>query len=114
MSASDEYVEYIRDLLSGFSDLRIKKYFGGIAFRSDQLGADTQFAVILNDVLYFVVDDITRPKFIAEGMEPFRYDKKTGTVEVKKWYAVPEELFEDEDLMMQWAKEALEAAVRQR
>ena len=111
MSASAEYVEYIRDLLSSFSDLTTKKYFGGVAFRSDQLGVDTQFAVVLNDVLYFVVDDVTRIKFISKGMEPFRYDKKTGTVEVKKWYTVPEELFEDAELMTQWAKEALEAAV---
>ncbi len=114
MSASDEYVEYVRDLLIGFSDLRTKKYFGGVAFRSDQLGIDTQFAVILNDVLYFVVDDETRPNYVAKGMEPFRYDKKTGTVEVKKWYTAPEELFEDEELMEQWAREALAAAVRQK
>jgi DNA transformation protein len=114
VSASDEYGEYIRDLFSGFSDLRVKKYFGGIAFRSEQLGADVQFAVILNDVLYFVVDDETRPRFIERRMEPFRYDKKTGTVEVKKWYTVPEELFEDEEQMMEWAVQALEAAYRQR
>ncbi len=114
MSASAEYVEYVRDLLSDFSDLRTKKYFGGVAFRSDQLGVDTQFGVILNDVLYFVVDDKTRPRYEEKGMEPFRYDKKTGTVEVKKWYTAPEELFEDEVLMNQWANEALAAAVRQK
>jgi DNA transformation protein len=112
MSASAEYVEYVRDLLSDFSDLRCKKYFGGVAFRSDQLGEDTQFAVILNDVLYFVVDDTTRPKYQAKGMEPFRYEKKSGTIEVRKWFAAPEELFEDEKLMTEWAKEALETATR--
>ncbi len=114
MPASAEYIEYIRDLFSGFSDLSVKKYFGGIAFRSDQLGQDTQFAVVLTDELYFVVDDQTRSRYIDKGMEPFRYDKKTGTVEVKKWYTAPEELFDDEELMMEWALQALEAAVRQR
>lgn len=100
--------------MTDFSGLSTKKYFGGIAFRSDKLGVDTQFAVILNDVLYFVVDDSTRPNYIKKGMKPFCYDKKTGTVEVKKWYTAPEELFEDAEMMNEWANEALQSAVRQR
>ena len=112
MSASAEYVEYIRDLLSEFSDLTTKKFFGGIALRSDQLGLDTQFAMILNDVLYFVVDDKTRPKYEAKGMQPFSYQKKTGVVNVRKYYTAPEELFEDEEQMTEWAREALETAVK--
>ena len=112
MAASEEYVEFIRDCLSGFSDLRTKKYFGGVAFRSDQLGVDAQFGVILGDVLYFVVDDQSRPKYVDKGMQPFRYDKKDKTVEVRKWFSVPDALFDDQDEMMRWALEALEAAVR--
>jgi DNA transformation protein len=112
MAASVEYVEYIKDLLSGFTDLRTNTYFGGVAFRSDQLGVDTQFAVVLNDVLYFVVDNNTRPNYIEKGMQPFRYDKKTGTVEVKKWYTAPEDLFDDAELMQEWAEIALSVAVR--
>jgi len=112
MSASAEYVGYICDLLTGFSDLTTKKFFGGIAFRSATLGQDTQFAMVLNDVLYFVVDDITRPKYAAKGMQPFSYEKKTGKVSVRKYYTAPEELFEDEELMNQWAREALETAKR--
>jgi len=112
MSASTEYVEYIKDLLSEFPELVVKKYFGGVALRSSWLGKDTQFATILGDVLYFVVDDTTRPNFEAKGMEPFSYEKQGKTVIVKKWYAAPEELFEDLDLMQEWAMEALHAAVR--
>lgn len=112
MSASVEYVEYIKELLTDFPDLNTKKYFGGMALRSSALGKDTQFATILGDVLYFVVDDKTRPNYIAKGMKPFSYDKQNKTVIVKKWYAAPEELFEDQDLMFQWAMEALETAVK--
>lgn len=112
MSVSAEYVEYIKELLSGFPDFTTRKYFGGVAFRSDCLGKDTQFAVVLGDILYFVVDDNTRPKYDEKGLKPFSYDKQNKTVIVKKWYAAPEELFEDENLMREWAMEALEAAVR--
>jgi len=112
MSASVEYVAYIKELLSGFPDLTIKKYFGGVAFRSSWLGKDTQFGVVLGDILYFVVDDTTRPNYKAKGMEPFSYDKQGKTVMVHKWYSAPEELFEDKDAMRQWAMEALESAMR--
>jgi len=52
MPVSAEYVEYIKELLSGFPEYTTKKYFGGVAFRSSCLGEDTQFAVILSDILY--------------------------------------------------------------
>ena len=56
MGASAEYVEYIKELFGKLPDLITKIYFGGIAFRSSYFGSDTQFGVILGDVLYFVVD----------------------------------------------------------
>jgi DNA transformation protein len=112
VSASAEYVEYIKELLGSFPDLTTKKYFDGVAFRSSWFGTDTQFGVVLGDVLYFVVDDETRPKYEAKGMKPFSYDKKDKTVIVKKWFEAPEELFDDKYLMKQWAMEALESAVR--
>lgn len=112
MSASAEYVEYIKELLGSFPDLTVKKYFGGIAFRSSWFGKDVQFATILGDVLYFVVDDQTREKYIAKNMIPFSYDKKGKAVIVQKWYSAPEELFDDEELMREWAMEALEASIR--
>ena len=112
MGASAEYVEYIKELLGDFPKLTTKKYFGSVAFRSSHLGDDKRFGVVLGDTLYFVVDDQTRPKYAEKGMKPFSYDKKDKTVIVNKWFAAPDELFEDELLMVEWAMEALEAAVR--
>jgi DNA transformation protein len=112
MAASAEYVEYIKELLGEFPELTTKKYFGGVAFRSSWFGKDTQFGVVLGDVLYFVVDDETRSKYEEKGMKPFSYDKKDKTVIVKKWFTAPEALFDDAELMNDWAMEALEAAVR--
>lgn len=112
MGASAEYVEYIKELLGDFPDLTTKKYFGGVAFRSSCFGVDKQFGVVLSDILYFVVDDETRPIYEEKGMQPFTYDKQDKTVIVKKWYTAPEDLFDDQELMREWAMEALEAAVR--
>jgi len=108
MPVSAEFVEYIKDLLANIPELESKKFFGGISLRS----GDLQFAMILNDTFYFVVDDQSRPDFEALNMQPFRYMKKTGEVTVKKYYTAPEHLFDDEELMMKWALLALEAARR--
>ena len=122
MPVSAEYLAYIQDLLCELPDLSTKTFFGGKSLRSsyfeNQHGEvreqleDTQFAMIINDVLYFVVDDISRPKYEKLGMTPFQYEKKTGIVNVRKYFTAPEECFEDQDVMLKWAKEALQTAIR--
>ncbi len=122
MTVSAEYLTYIQDLLCDLPDLSSNTFFGGKSLRSayyeNQNGElceqleDTQFAMIINDVLYFVVDDISRPKYEKLGMTPFQYEKKTGIVNVRKYYTAPEECFEDQDVMLEWAKEALQTANR--
>lgn len=122
MSVSAEYLAYIEDLLCDIPALSVKTFFGGKSLRSpyhvNQEGQyleqleDIQFAMIINDILYFVVDDITRPSYEKLGMTPFQYEKKTGIVKVRKYYTAPEACFEDQAVMSDWAKEALQAAHR--
>ena len=51
MPVSAEFVDFIKDLLVDTPSLNTKKFFGGISLRSD----DLQFAMLLNDTLYFVL-----------------------------------------------------------
>jgi len=112
MSVSAEYIGYIQDLLEEMPNITTRNFFGGVALRSGLSGKDTQFAMIINDILYFVVDDLSRPKYEEKGMQAFQYEKKTGTVKVRKYYTAPEELFENKEKMIIWAREALETANR--
>ncbi|VAX34988.1 hypothetical protein MNBD_UNCLBAC01-255 [hydrothermal vent metagenome] len=107
MSASLEFVEYIKELF-GFSlgTLKEGKFFGGFAFKS----GSKQFAMIMDNTLYFCVNDRTRPKYEALGMEPFSYATKKRRVNVKKYYSVSADLFEDNEKLIEWAKEAIESA----
>lgn len=106
MSASAEFVEYIKDQFQPLGDLKKGGFFGGYAFKK----YDTQFAMIMGNTLYFCVNDVTRPLYIAEEMEPFSYTTKKGTIQVKKYYTAPETLFEDQELLLDWARQAIEAA----
>ncbi len=108
MSASPEFIEYVRELLIPLGELKDGKFFGGFAFKS----GTKQFAMIMGNTLYFCVNDQTRPKYEALGMEPFSYSTKKGRVNVKKYYSVPEDLFENNDKLIEWANEAIESAYK--
>ncbi len=106
MSSSIEFIAYVKELFIPLGELKGGKFFGGFAFKS---GAK-QFAMIMDNTLYFCVNEQTRPKYINLAMQPFSYSTKKGIVNVKKYYSAPEELFEDQDELLKWAHEAIESA----
>ncbi len=108
MSASQEFIEYVRELLLPLGELKDGKFFGGFAFKS----GSKQFAMIMGNTLYFCVNDQTRKKYVALGMEPFSYSTKNGRVTVKKYYSVPGELFEYNEKLIAWANEAIDSAYK--
>jgi DNA transformation protein and related proteins len=78
--------------------------FGGVGIYSGQLF----FALIADDVLYFKVDESTRPDFEARGMEPFRpFGEDGGTM---KYYQLPEDVLEDPEELRPWAEKAVAIA----
>lgn len=105
MSASPEFIEYVRELLAPLGQLKDGKFFGGFAFKS----GSKQFAMIMDNTLYFCVNDLTRPRYQDMGMEPFSYVTKKGRVNVKKYFSVPEDLFEDQEKLLEWASEAIQS-----
>ena len=106
MSASPEFIEYVSELFLPLGHLKEGKFFGGFAFKS----GSKQFAMIMGNTLYFCVNDKTRKKYQDLDMEPFSYSTKKGTVYVKKYYSAPEDLFENQDKLIEWANEAIESA----
>jgi len=106
MSASPEFIEYVKELFEPLGNLKEGKFFGGFSFKS----GNRQFAMIMGNTLYFCVNDITRMKYEKNDMEPFSYTTKKGIVKVKKYYSAPEELFENQEKLVVWAKEAIDSA----
>jgi len=108
MSASDEFIEFVMELLEPIRAIEGKKFFGGYGIKSDNI----QFAMIMGNSLYFVVDDLTRPKYQSLGKQPFCYSTKRGQVFVNRYFEVPEDLFEDPQSLLAWARESIEIAAR--
>lgn len=106
MSASEEFIAYVRELLLPLGPLKSGKFFGGFAFKSGH----RQFAMIMDNTLYFRVNEETRLRYKQEGMKPFSYATKKGRVEVHKYYSVPDYLLEEPDGLLNWAKDAIDAS----
>ena len=107
---SDEFSDYILDLLGPLGGIESGRFFGGTGFKCDGI----QFAMVMRETLYLVVDDTTRPKYVDAGSRPFCYEKKGGVQEVRRYYEVPEDVLESPDALREWAGESIETAKRTR
>ncbi len=103
---SNDYVKYVLDQLASLRSITSNRFFGGVGLSS----AGTQFAMVMESSLYFVVNDATRPKYEKMGSHSFSYSTKKKQVAVKKYYAVPAELIEDSEQLVALAKESILAA----
>ena len=106
--STQEYVDFVIELLEPIQNISSGRFFGGIGLKSGSV----QFAMIMGNALFFVVDDSTRPKYEQKGMNCFWYKTKKKKVHVKKYYEVPAELLEDPDSLIAWAKESFQVARR--
>jgi DNA transformation protein and related proteins len=80
--------------------------FGGVGIYADE----DFFALIANDILYFKVDDETRPTYTAAGMGPFRPYGPDG--ETMGYYEVPLPVLEDVEQLRRWVADAIAVAQR--
>ena len=87
-------------------DLHARAMFGGVGIYA----GDFFFALIANDILYFKVDDETRPKYTRLGMKPFRPYGEDG--EEMKYFEVPVSVLEDADALRPWVADAVAVARR--
>lgn len=110
MKTSQDYVEFIKEQLASVHEVRSKRLFSGAGLSVHGV----TFAMIIGNVLYFVVDDTTRPAYEAMGSQCFSYTTKVRRVDVKRYHEVPAELIEDRERLAALAREALEIAGRPR
>jgi DNA transformation protein len=96
---------WVEDQLGRVVKLRSRPMFGGVGFYADDL-----FFGFLDrqGMLYFKVDDASRPLYESHGMEPFLAPGET----MSTYYRVPEGLLEDPDELSRKIQGAVGAARR--
>lgn len=100
--------DYLIDLFSEFGPVVLRRMFSGFGIVADGMN----FAMALRAGVIFRVDDLTIPRYEAEGAKPFQYDTRNKTVVVKSYWHLPERLYDDPEELAVWAREAVEAAKR--
>ena len=68
------------------------------------------FALLVRDTMYFRVDDTTRARYESAGSLPFSYARRGQMITLHGYYAVPEELYDQPDELLLWARGAAAAA----
>jgi DNA transformation protein len=110
MGLSAEYLAFIKDQMSGFGLVSIKRMFGGAGVSLD----DVNFAIIAGEVLYFKADTVNEPDFTAEDLEPFSYEGRNGKRMQMSYRRAPPRVMDDADEMTRWCRKAFDAALRTR
>lgn len=104
-----EYVEFVREILEPFGEVRARRMFGGYGLYHQ----DLMFALIADDALYLKTDEQSVRWFRDRGLAPFEYVKQGKPMKLS-YFAAPEEMFDDPDEAVRWAKRAFDAAMRRR
>jgi DNA transformation protein and related proteins len=108
MVASAEYLDFIKEQLSGFGPVTMRRMFGGAGIFRDGL----MFALIADETLYLKADGTSQGEFEALSLPPFTYAVKGGKKTVMSYWRAPEACLDDRDEMAEWASKAFAAALR--
>src|SRR3954452_25051323 len=106
MPVSEGFTAFVLERLDGVGPIATKPMFGAVALYAGELF----FGLIAGDVLYLKVDDATRAARERAGARPFvPYPSRPGTRSTKH-FSVPAAILEDNDRLMEWARESIEIA----
>ena len=107
MAVSEQFKDHVLDLLAPIDGLAVKRMFGGAGIFRDGL----MFALMIDDGLYFKVDEKTKAYFEAVHSEAFTYRRGEKTIALS-YFEAPEDVLDDGEEIILWAGRAWEAARR--
>ena len=104
MAVTPGFRAYVEDQLGRIVPLRSRSMFGGVGFYA----GDLFFAIIDDDILYFKVDDSTRPRYQARGSDPFLAPGESAS----GYWRLPDGVIDDPEELGRWVEESVDVARR--
>ena len=103
--ANHEFKDYIvSDILSPICDVEAKSMFGGFGIYTD----GKMLGILTDDQMYFKARDTLAEEIEAKGGEQFIYTGHKNRKPTKMpWWSIPEELYDDHDLLRDWIDRAV-------
>lgn len=109
MPASQEFADYVTGQMAGLGPVAARRMFGGFGLYLQ----GRMFALIVDDRLYLKADEASRADFERAGCLPFTYQARGRDVSLR-YYEAPAEVFDEAEVMLDWAGRAHAAALRAR
>lgn len=104
MNLSPAYLDRVIANLSRVAEVSYRRIFNGVGIYH----RGVQFALIINDKLYFRADDDSRPLFLQRGMQAFQ---PRVAVQVEScFFQLPEDVLNNPPELKHWMRIAVEAA----
>lgn len=104
-----ELVDHLHEVFRDFGSIDARRMFGGYGIYHDGV----MFALVSDEVLYLKADDATAADFESRGLGRFQYNKAGAVVSVS-YFEAPEEIFDDPEAALEWARRGYDAALRAR
>jgi DNA transformation protein len=98
----------IEEMFSALGPVTIKRMFGGKGIY--HMGRI--IAIELRDEIMLKVDAVSAPEFEAAGARRWAYEGKKGRAVNMPYWSIPEDAYDDPDIMAHWVRLAYEAALR--
>jgi DNA transformation protein len=113
MAHSNEFIEYLLELLQGVGAVKARAMFGGYGlYFYDALRQESfMFALVADETLYFKTDENSRSEFEERGLKAFTYERNGKPLSMS-YNEAPGEALDDPDEMTEWANKAIHAARR--
>lgn len=108
-----EFAQHCCDLLASVGPCVAKRMFGGYGISIDGLTMAIVADLGAGETLWLKADATSRAQFEEAGCQRFVYAAK-GKTQSMNYYSTPDAALESAELMLPWARLALQAAVRAR
>lgn len=116
-SSTNDFATYCCELLSGVGRCTARRMFGGFGISTSGLTLALVADLGGGEKLWLKADAETRSLYEAHGCERFTYEMTRNGVSAPhslNYYAAPEEAMESPAVMLEWARVALECALKAR
>ncbi len=100
----------IEEIFSALGPVTIKRMFGGKGVYHQGI----IIAVEVRGEMLLKADAVSAPEFEAAGARRWFYEGKKGKPINMPYWSIPEDAFDDPDIMARWVRLAYEAALRSR
>jgi DNA transformation protein len=98
----------IEEMFAALGAVTIKRMFGGKGvYHQGRI-----VAVVVRGEMLLKGDDISGPEFEAAGAKRWAYEGKKGKPINMPYWSIPEDAYDDPDIMAHWVKLAYAAALR--